>query len=320
MLSDRYNERMAPRRTVRDPLGGELRDRRQQLGLSVRALAHRAGISPAYVSAIETGHNPSTGRPPVPSAAILSRIADALALDVQRLIRAASAPAEAAEALPEHVLLYSFDEQPAALLPLIDELFGSAVDHWLYIADPRGEPPGPTPRATICRWNLGEYPYATPHLDPADIVKALESQVQALATTHAGRRVGIAITDCSAVMRYVQNADAEVGLESTWHDHVDRIWVTHLGARAAIDVCAYRHDDIEALGLTIDQLGTALDLITNHDRVVVVSADRNVATGASAIRRLLQPACPPGTSARSWASLTDAAAGTLATAHACDRQ
>src|SRR5690242_20266015 len=48
-------------------LGIEVRDRRTRLGLSVRALARHAGVSPAYITAIETARNPSTGRPPVPS-------------------------------------------------------------------------------------------------------------------------------------------------------------------------------------------------------------------------------------------------------------
>ena len=73
------------------PLGTEIRDRRLQLGLSVRALAMLADISPAYVTALETGNNPSTRRPPVPSLAVVRRLADALDLEVDALIRAGDA-------------------------------------------------------------------------------------------------------------------------------------------------------------------------------------------------------------------------------------
>ena len=73
-------------------LGTEVRDRRTRLGLSVRALAKHAGVSPAYITAIETAHNPSTGRPPVPSLAIVTRLAAALGLDLETLARPGPQP------------------------------------------------------------------------------------------------------------------------------------------------------------------------------------------------------------------------------------
>ncbi len=291
-------------------LGSEIRDRRLQLALSVRALAGRAGISPGYVTALETGNNPSTGRAPVPSLAIVKRLAAALDLDLGVLIDAAGTASAGHGA---HVLAHVVRPPSNGLLATIDALLGADVDHWLHIADPRTTGDDRTDRATIARFAFGTYPYATPYLDPDALVDALDQQVAALASGHHGERVGLLIADCSAVMRYLQNAAAEIELESTWHDHVHRIWDHHLGTAPAVDVCAYDRHDLAALGLTIDQLATALDLISRHDHVIVIDG-RHTTAGAPAIRRILDQVRPAGTSSAAWQHLAAAAAQTLAVA------
>ena len=292
-------------------IGSEVRERRRQLGLSVRALAARASISPAYVTAIETANNPSTGRPPVLSLAIVQRLATALELDVATLIGHAEPP----RTHGAHVLAYVVSPPAEGLLAALDAQYGATVDHWLQIADPRTTEDGAGDRATVRRFALGAYPYATPELDSEALLEALEREVVALAPAHRGRRIGLLIDDCSAVMRYLRNASCAVAMEATWHDEVTRIWQEHLGSPPAIDVCAYRRDDIAALGLTIDQLETALDLISRHDHVLLIR-DRETLRGAPAIRRILAEARPPGASSDPWERLAAAAAQTLAGAQA----
>ena len=309
MNDDRYNERMTAQ--VPTSLAGEIRDRRLELGLSVRALAGRAAISPAYVTAIETSHNPSTGRAPVPSLAIVSRLADALGVDVGTLVRSSGSDARSAQG--SHVLVYVLEPPPAGLLATVDGILGLGVDHWLHLADPRGAGADDPARATTCRFALGAYPYATTRLSPADLVSALDGEVAALATSYAGRSVGLLISDCSAVMRYLQNASSEVELEAEWHHHVQRIWAARLGAPPAVDACAYFHSDLAALGLTVDQLATALELICSHDQVIVLDADATT-RGAPAIRRILDQARPSGISTAAWRRLTSAAAATFGAA------
>ncbi len=290
------------------PLGAEIRDRRLQLGLSVRALAVRADISPAYVTALETGNSPSTRRPPAPSLAIVRRLAAALDLELEALIRAGDPvrPDHGA-----HVLVYVAVPPPGGLLATLDAALGTDVDHWLHLADPRRTGDDDPARATTRRFAFGAYPYATPYLDPDALVDALDREVAALATAHRGERVGLLIADCSAVMRYLQDATAEIALEASWHQHVQRIWQEHLGSVPAVDVCAYDRDDLAALGLTIDQLATALELIRCHDQALVIDGDGTVA-GAAAIRRILDDARPTGASRAGWQQLTAAAAQTLA--------
>ena len=287
-------------------IGVEVRERRHQLGLSVRALAARASISPAYVTAIETANNPSTGRPPVLSLAIVQRLADALELDVATLIERGGPPS----ADGPHVLAYVLSPPVGGILGTLDAKYGATVDHWLHIVDPRDAADDSGSRATTRRFALGAHPYATPDFDPIALLEALDREVAALASDLHGKRVGLLIADCSAVMRYLRDASSEVANEATWHDAVSRIWRARFGAPPAVDVCAYRHDDIAALGLTIDRLGIALELVSRHDQVLLIDG-RETLRGAPAIRRILAEARPPGAASGPWAQLTAAAARTL---------
>ena len=276
----------------------------------MRALAGRAGISPAYVTAIETANNPSTGRAPAARRSVVSRLADALDLDLGTLIRASGS--ESDQRRGAHVLVYVLDSPPAGLLQAIDELLGGG-DHWPHLADPRGGGEDAPARATTRRFALGTYPYATTQLAPADLVSALDREVATLAPSHHGRAVGLLISDCSAVMRDLRNPASEVELESEWHHHVHRIWASRLTSAPAVDVCAYLHADVAALGLTIDQLATALELISRHDHVIVLDGTE-ITRGAPAIRRILDRVRPAGTGVAAWHHLTSAAATTLAAA------
>ena len=123
--------------------------------------------------------------------------------------------------------------------------------------------------------------------------------------------MGLLIADCSAVMRRVQNAEAEVALERRWDSEVRRIWAEHLHGPPAVDVCFYRHADVEALGLSIDQLATALELARQHDLVILLDGDGTVA-GPPAVRRILERARPAGVGAGAWRELAAAAATGLA--------
>src|SRR5690349_18048971 len=73
-------------RSEPNPFGLLIRDRRRSLGLSVREVAHSAGLSPAYVSALELGRKSSAGRPSSPSFRVINGLAAALELDPARLV------------------------------------------------------------------------------------------------------------------------------------------------------------------------------------------------------------------------------------------
>lgn len=56
-------------------------------GISYRTFAKQAGVSSAYLSMINSGVNPSTGRPPVVSYQKLSKIAEGMGMTVHQLIQ-----------------------------------------------------------------------------------------------------------------------------------------------------------------------------------------------------------------------------------------
>ena len=72
-------------------LGDAIRQRREALGLSMRAAAQRIGISTGYLVELEHGRNPTTGRPPVPSATVLAGIGRTLDIDTVTLLDLAGA-------------------------------------------------------------------------------------------------------------------------------------------------------------------------------------------------------------------------------------
>lgn len=55
--------------------------------ISYRAFAKQCGVSPAYLSMITTGNNPSTGKPPVVSYQKLSKIASGMGITIHQLMQ-----------------------------------------------------------------------------------------------------------------------------------------------------------------------------------------------------------------------------------------
>jgi transcriptional regulator with XRE-family HTH domain len=80
--------------------GARISTARKLEGLSIRALAERVGISYGYLAKLERGEKEN------PSLVVLRKIADALSMDLQDILKGASVKSE--NALPEpHVYLRS---------------------------------------------------------------------------------------------------------------------------------------------------------------------------------------------------------------------
>ena len=60
---------------------------RKEHGLSMQAFGKKCGLSRAYISILEKGFNPATGKPFVPGLATLKRIADCTGADIENLIK-----------------------------------------------------------------------------------------------------------------------------------------------------------------------------------------------------------------------------------------
>jgi len=78
--------------TVPNRLGDRLRSLRAERGLTQTELASRAGLSRAYLAALERGLSSATKRPPNPTRGTLSAIARALGVTVESLRAPRAAP------------------------------------------------------------------------------------------------------------------------------------------------------------------------------------------------------------------------------------
>lgn len=280
--------------------GRRVRARRESLGLSLRAVAGLAEISPSYLSAIESGRNPATGRPPEPSVGVADRLCRALDLTPVRMLGACA---------HDHALLYRLDDAHGGLAGLLDCAFGDTAEQWIRIDDPRDET---ADTALSWRWPYGGGPYPDDYLVPDRIFAALESRMETAAAHVTSTAYGLAIADCSAVMRWVVNPDAEVALEDIWADRAADVLTRCIGRGPVANVCVYRHADLEALSGRIDTLDAILRLVGAHTRTVAVTRSGAVLHGPDAVGAILAESRPGGVSANAWDRMVRAAAQGLA--------
>ena len=68
-------------------LGDIIKKYREDHGLSLRAFSDLSGVSNSYLSMLESGNHPRSGRPIVPTLTKLNQLADAMGLRVDDLIQ-----------------------------------------------------------------------------------------------------------------------------------------------------------------------------------------------------------------------------------------
>jgi len=295
-------------------LGGILRRRRVQLGLSLRETARRIGISPSYLVALEQGRNPSTGRAPVASPPILAAIGRVLELELATLLDASGAPTSPSA----HLLLYLTGAGNPSPLEAARRLFAGKVDAWIEIIDPRGSDGTESPPVDILlrkRGPLGSAASGSLVFDTARVLAAL-SDVLADAPRARPSRLGIIFGANSAVLRSIENPQALLESETTWEHDVAHEFQAALGVEPAANICVYRDTDIQELATRLDPLATLLNLIQAHPQVAVQNTNGAVATGPAAIETILSAARPAGVSSETWESLAHAAAVGIARAAA----
>lgn len=59
---------------------------REEQGLSQRQFAAKCGLSNSYISVLESGTNPSTGKPAVPTLIALKKIADGMGMSLDTML------------------------------------------------------------------------------------------------------------------------------------------------------------------------------------------------------------------------------------------
>lgn len=289
-------------------LGPLLRSRREQLGLSKREAARRVGISAGYLLALEEGHNPSTGRAPVPSPPILSALGRVLDVEMEMLLEAVGTPVSSSA----HVLLYQTGSRLRSALPSVQAFYGDRVQEWVEVLDPRlsadrRSPPGvevvsglPATRG-VGRTGRG-----------FDRSRAVEAICAAIAGRRLpGDRLGVLVSSSSAVLRDAQDMTALLESEATWEDDLGSALTGALGVRPVANICVYREADLQELASGLDSLATLLSLLQTHPHVALQHRE-TITTGPAATERILGPMRPAGISSDTWETLARAAAIGLA--------
>jgi transcriptional regulator with XRE-family HTH domain len=299
------------RRLSPSRLGGILRRRREQLGLSMREAARRIGISPSYLVALEQGRNPSTGRAPVPSPPILAAIGRALDIELATLLDASGAPVTSST----HLLLYQTGTGHQSPLEAARRLFAGQVDAWIEIVDPRSSDDAESPpddvlvrkRQPLSWVRSGSHVFETPR-----VLAALSDVLAEASRSRSRPRLGIIFGANSAVLRSIENPPALLESEPTWEHAAGAEFRAALGVEPSANVCVYREADVQELAVRLDPLATVLSLIQAHPHVAVQDGSGAVTTGPAAIETILVAARPAGVSSETWESLARAAAVGLA--------
>jgi transcriptional regulator with XRE-family HTH domain len=307
----------APGRLPPSGLGGILRRRREQLGLSKREAARRIGISPSYLVALEQGRNPSTGRAPVPSPPILAAIGRVLDVELATLLDASGAPTSPSA----HLLLFQTGARNQSPLEAARRLFAGQVDAWIEIVDPRRSDDVESPPDVLVRKRrpLISERSGSPVFETSRVLGALSEVLAEAPRSRPQPRLGIIFGANSAVLRSIENPPALLESETTWEHDVGAEFRAALDVEPAANVCVYREADIQELTTRLDPLATVLSLVQTHPHVAVQDGSGAVTTGPAAIETILAAARPGGVSSETWESLARAAAVGLvrdtATAH-----
>jgi transcriptional regulator with XRE-family HTH domain len=238
-----------------------LRDGRRQLDLSTRELAQLAGISQAYVVALERALRPHAGNSPTPTVEVVARLAWALGCEPTALFSASLRyPAR-------HVLHIIEVPIKRSALDHAREAATTPVDMW------------------VDSIRLHRERYDAYH--PERVVAALHRELHSLSETQAGgftgQRLGLVFDEMSEVMGTVSDPDAVIAFEANWAQTVEAA-AGMIGARVAWNVCVY---ELAALQGLSNPAEAAKSLLDRHDTVWFSHA-RGRATGEAAACRLLR--------------------------------
>jgi transcriptional regulator with XRE-family HTH domain len=296
-------------------LGGILRRRREQLGLSMRETARRIGISPSYLVALEQGRNPSTGRAPVASPPILAAIGRVLEIELATLLDASGVPTSPSA----HLLLVLTGAGNPSPLEVARRLFAGRVDAWIEVVDPRrSDDTDSLPDDVLLRKRgpLGSAQSGSSVFDPPRVLAALSDVLADAPYPRPPPRLGIIFGANSAVLRSIENPLVLLDSETTWEHDVAAEFHAAIGVDPAANICVYREADIQELAGRLDPLATLLNLIQAHPHVAVQEPSGALTTGPAAIETILSAARPAGVSSETWESLAHAAAVGIARAAA----
>lgn len=293
-MSDHYSDRIVTSRTWQVPGGPwefdahhlalAIVEGRARLHFSSRELSRRAGISQAYVVALERSRNHNRLGGPNPTVDVIARLAHALQIDPMSLF------AVAVRHAGRHVLLVVDDDRRSPLAHAQDAA-SSAVQTWVLASS---SPANDNPRADAHR-SISLRRRTNQAYDTSMVDSSLESELRRLGPAIQGQQLGLVFAETSDIMLSLDDPRTILSFEHRWADVVRRA-ATKAGATAAFNVCVYERAALTALGDSVD---ATLDLMRSHDTVWLARRDR-VIEGKPAARQILERLRPPTVSKTAW--------------------
>jgi transcriptional regulator with XRE-family HTH domain len=296
-ISDHYTDRILSQSPPRLPdtrkefhgaaFARSVAEARHRLQLSTRDVARRAGISQAYVVALERARAAGGEPSPTPTVDVVARLAFALGLDPLVLV------ASGLRSAGRHVLCVVED----ARLPIVNrlrDLAGRSVDTWVAARPAGGSVVADGSHPLRLRRGVSSA------YEPTAIAASLGRELKRLAPVIDGANIGCVFAEMSEVMTTLEDARSVIAFEDSW-DAVVANAAAKFGAHAEWNVCVY---EISALRALPDPVGSVTSLVRTHDTVLAFGQDR-VATGSRSVRHIVAQLRPPTQSVRAWRATTD---------------
>jgi transcriptional regulator with XRE-family HTH domain len=255
--------------------------------MSTRSLAQRAGVSQAYVVALEKAYDGALPSSPTPTVDVICGIAFALGLDPVELTESVLRPA------PRHTLLV-LEDAPGAHGPDALEYArqaASPVDHWVWVASDLGHSPRrdrSASRIDLRRHHRDEF-------RPPEIFAAMPGELAAIGPVVRGRTIGMVFAESAHVISLADDPQQVLEVEHQW-GRVVRDAARAVDTRVGWNVCVYELSVLQALPQPVEAV---CDLLTSHD-TIWSAHDSRVKSGAAAARRILQHLRPADTPVAQW--------------------
>jgi transcriptional regulator with XRE-family HTH domain len=296
--SDHYSDRILSSPKTCQPSGNwefdgvglarAIIDGRHHLGWSTRQLSRRAGISQAYVVALERSRTTALRKGPTPTVDVVARLAEALEIAPVDLFSAAL------RQVARHVLLVVEEDQQSPL-EHARSVTQSKVDTWIWAASS----PGKQLAGSDGQYSINLRRDRPQAYEPALIARSLSHELEHLGGALDGRHVALVFADTSDVMSKLDDPRTVISFEHRWADVVTEA-ASAVGAHAAWNICVY---ELEALRTLADPIEITLDLMRSHDTLWAAQG-RHVRTGTDGARRILERLQPPGIARNVWRTTT----------------
>ena len=301
-INDHYSDRIVtPRESIPDQsswefdataLAARIVQARQRLGLSTRDLSRNAGISQPYVVALERARSSGLRKGPTPTVQVMARLSHALGLDPAVLF------SSALRRVGRHALLVVEDAERSPLEHArhVTQVTHGGPDTWVVA----GSSPDARGTATAEHRSIQLHRDSPKGFEPAMIAASLRDELQRLGPELDARSVGLVFAETSHVMSALDDPVVVIDFERDWGDIVTGA-ATAVGAHAAWNVCVYEIDALKALN---DPIDSVLELIRSHDTLWAARRSE-VATGASAARRILGLLRPASVTRGAWRTTSE---------------